>query len=145
MIKANYLSTANLKSKNIINSCTNTYSLQNWLDIVKISSQEELSKHCIDVCQLHANTKKWVLLVNPEDDSIERLNSESNIDTSKILRVNTDRGNIDHIEKALCKGNCSAIVLCNTRIRQEDLNLLTESAEKGKTQCIVINKATQLH
>jgi len=118
-----------------------------WIDVINIENQDNLSKQYADLCQQHELQKKWILMINPEAQSLEVLNQSTDIDTSKILTVNTKQSKIDmkNIASAFCKGNCSAVILCNPSLKNEELKQLNRYAEKGKTACIVLNNRQQLH
>ncbi len=118
-----------------------------WIDVINIENQDNLSKQYADLCQQHELQKKWILMINPEAQSLEVLNQSTDIDTSKILTVNTKQSKIDmkNIASAFCKGNCSAVILCNPSLKNEELKQLNRYAEKGKTACIVLNNRQRLH
>ncbi len=113
-----------------------------WLDQIAFTSNTQLSQQYADICRQHHQEHKWVLMINPEEDSLEKLTENHGIDAGKILRVNTNQQsiNINHIEIALQKGNCAAVVVSNTDFNQEQIAQLSKSAQRGKTQCVVINK-----
>lgn len=126
----------NLKSKNI-DSPDNS---SRWLDIRNIHSKATLSKQYADICQKHQLEDKWILMINPEDNSLNQLAETNKINASRILRVNTSKSKIDikNIESALTKGNCSAVILCNASLKHEEMFKLNRCAQQGKTACIVL-------
>lgn len=118
-----------------------------WLNVQPIHENQQASLQYVDICQRHALDKKWVLLVNPEGESITALNALPHVDKSKILKVNTTKTpiSLDNIKSALCKGNCSAVVLCNLCLKQQDILELQEYARLGKTECVVLTKNNTIH
>ena len=119
----------------------------NWLDVININENHNISEQYEDICQKHSLSRKWILMINPADNSLEQLSNSNRIDSSKILKVNTNKTKIalKNIESALCNGNCSAVILCNPTLKNEELAQLNSSAIKGKTACIVLKNNTQLH
>ena len=117
------------------------------LDIRNIQMNESLFEQYAEIYQQHEINRKWILMINPEDYSLEQLSKANKIDPSKILKVNTNkkRINLNNIESVLCNGNCSAVILCNPCLEREELKLLKQYARKGKTACIVLTNAQHLH
>lgn len=118
----------------------------NWLDIRTINQTTNISDHYLSICSQHTLDKKWVLLINPEERSLTELCEREGIDVSKILTV-TPKGKeikLQSIKAALCKGNCSAVVICNACLAANELQELETYAQLGQTNCVVINK-TKLH
>jgi len=134
-------------NKQIVNSYNRAQQSSAWIDVINIESHDNLSDQYADICQQHELQKKWILMINPEAQSLEVLNQAAHIDTSKILTVNTKQSKIDmkNIASAFCKGNCSAVILCNPSLKNEELKQLNQYAEKGKTTCIVLNNRQRLH
>ena len=119
----------------------------NWVDVRNIEDSHQLSNQYEDICQKHKLNKKWILMINPENQSLDVLANSNKVDTSKILKVNTNKTKIEmkNIESALCHGNCSAVILCNPSLKSEELEYLNQYAEKGKTACIVLKNTQLLH
>lgn len=119
----------------------------NWLDVRGIENSHQLSDQYEDICKKHEINKKWILMINPEDQSLATLSKSANVDISKILKVNTNKTKIDikNIEFALGNGNCAAVILCNPSLKDEELAQLNYFAEKGQTACIVLKNKQQLH
>jgi len=142
MITVKAMNNSNLTTPTIEN-----VHLDSWLDIQSVDNNTQLSQLYSKICQQHKNEKKWILVINPEDEPLEKLTRSHDIDTSKILRVNinTKSLNLIGINKALSKGNCSAVILSDTTLKQDDISQLTHSAEKGKTQCIMLQKSITMH
>lgn len=120
---------------------------QNWLQSTKVDSSYELSNQYVHICQQHKQEKKWVLFINPEESSIEKLAKTHGVDVSKILMVNYKSAintnmNIDleRVKSVLSKGNCSAVILSNTDFNREEIAQLESSACEGKTQCVLLKK-----
>ena len=118
-----------------------------WLDIINVRKNHSLSKKYQELCQQHHLNNKWILMVNPESNSLEKLAATEVIDTSKILKVNINKSKValKNIESALCKGNCSAVILCNPSLKNEEISQLTLCAQQGKTACIVLKDNRKLH
>ncbi|GHF93409.1 hypothetical protein [Thalassotalea marina] len=118
----------------------------NWLDIRTINHATNLSDHYLSICSQHTLSRKWVLLINPEEKSLAALCEREGIDVSRILTVTPKRQDIklQSIKAALGRGNCSAIVICNACLAAEELAELQAYAQLGQTSCVVINK-TSLH
>ncbi len=123
----------------------------NWLQHANVTNDFELSNQYATICQQHKQEKKWVLFINPEENSIEKLAKTHGIDVSKILMVNykntiTNRAKVGlkEIKSVLSKGNCSAVILSNSVFETNELAQLESSAKTGKTHCFLV-KQTQLH
>ncbi|WP_286235689.1 hypothetical protein [Thalassotalea sediminis] len=132
---------------NISLTSKNNKSRFHWLNVQSVDESHQASMQYVEICQRHALDKKWVLLVNPEGASLTALNELKHLDTSKILKVNTAKTpvSLDNIKSALRKGNCSAVVLCNPCLKQEEIKELQEYARLGKTECVVLTKQNTLH
>jgi cell division inhibitor SulA len=126
----------------------------NWFELKDITNQNELSKQYATICHQHNQQKKWVLFINPVETSLERLSSIHGVDISKVLCVtvkgkqvnyeNRDDGvtlNIEQIKSVLCRGNCSAVILSNANLAQQELNELNSCAQLGQTQCVLLSTA----
>lgn len=120
---------------------------ENWIDVRNIEEQEQTLHQYENICKEHKFDKKWILMINPENDYLASLSQSNEIDTSKILKVNTQKTkiNLENIESALRNGNCSAVILCNPSLRSNELAQLNKNAEKGKTACIVLQNSKKLH
>ena len=118
-----------------------------WLDIRSIKNNKSLSREYADICQQHHLNNKWILMINPENDSLEQLSQQSEVDTSKILKVttNTSKTVLKNIASALSKGNCSAVILSNPSLAHDEMSQLNRCAKLGKTACIVLENSNQLH
>jgi len=130
-----------------LNTQNSTQQINSWIDVRKLKAEHNLTEQYADICQQHELNKKWILMINPEDDYLDKLAEQNNVDTSKILKVNTRKTklNIKNVESALCKGNCSAVILCNPSLKKAELSQLKISAEKGKTPCIVLTHNKTIH
>tara|TARA_B110000238_G_C16088505_1_gene422719 strand:+ start:376 stop:804 length:429 start_codon:yes stop_codon:yes gene_type:complete len=120
---------------------------QSWFNIRNIASVNQISSIYDTVCRQHQHKKKWILMINPEDEMLENLANIENIDTTKILRVSIKDNmfNLKSIKNILTQGNCSAIILSDTHLKIDEISELSHCAKQGKTQCIVLNNAITLH
>lgn len=118
-----------------------------WFNIQNADNDQQLSQLYKKLCQQHKHEKKWILVVNPEDHSLEKLASIHGIDASKILRVNISQQAFDlaTINNVLSTGNCSAVILSNTTLKENEISQLTYSAQQGQTQCIMLKSRVTLH
>jgi len=118
-----------------------------WLNVNEIKSESNIASHYANLCQKHEQKNKWILMVNPEEKPLETLSTNAKINTANILRVNGNNKPIKltNIKMALKTGNCSAVILCNTSFKEEEISQLMSSAKKGKTQCILLNNQNTLH
>jgi len=123
-----------------------------WCNIIRVENSYDLSEKYQDICQSHHHDSKWILMINPESDSLEQLSTMGKINPEKILKVNASKVNVSlaHIKSALLKGNCSAMILSNAQYNQAELNEISRCAAQGKTQCILLQNSSlkltnQLH
>lgn len=123
-----------------------------WCNIIRVNSAVDLSEKYQDICKKHYDNSKWILMVNPENDSLEQLSNMGKIDPAKILKVNANKVNVslEHIKNTLLKGTCSAMILSDTNYNEDELNEIAHCAALGKTQCILLQQvsvvqAQQLH
>tara|TARA_R110000737_G_scaffold317535_1_gene328240 strand:- start:9994 stop:10464 length:471 start_codon:yes stop_codon:yes gene_type:complete len=123
-----------------------------WCNVIRVKNSYDLSEKYQNICQIHHNDNKWILMINPENDSLEQLSMMGKINPEKILKVNVNKVNInlEHIKNTLLKGNCSAIILSNAHYNNAQLKEISRSAALGKTQCIILQKRhipqpSQLH
>jgi len=137
----------------MINSiCTNTSAVNiNWLQHTNVMNDFELSSQYAHICHQHKQENKWVLFINPEENSIEKLAKMHGIDASKILMVNykstaanRTKIGLEKITSVLSKGNCSAVILSNSLFNAFEIAQLESSAKIGKTHCILMQQC-QLH
>ncbi len=140
----------NSKSCNIINLGNKSFKrdlYQSWFNIKDITNNNQLTQVCNNICQQHKHEKKWILMINPEEQTLEQLNHLQDLDTSKILRVNMKNTelNLTSIKNVLTKGNCSAVILADTKLNQDEIAQLSDSAQQGQTQCIVLKNTITLH
>lgn len=113
---------------------------EQWLDEVLINSKSELTNFYEKICQQYSVDNKWVLMVNPQLQSLFDLTGKDTIDAKKVLRINANKVNIniENIQSTLIKGNCAAVVLPENLLSNEQVKSLTKSAQRGRTQCIII-------
>jgi len=123
-----------------------------WCNIIRVNNSGDLSERYQDICQNHHDDNKWILMINPENNSLDQLSSMGKINPEKILKVNANKVNVslEHIKNTLLKGNCSAVILSNVHYNQIELNEISRCAAQGKTQCILLQKTptqqlSQLH
>jgi cell division inhibitor SulA len=119
-----------------------------WCNIIQVEGAVDLSEKYQNICQNHYTDNKWILMINPENESLDQLSSMGKINPEKILKVNANKVNVnfEHIKKALLKGNCSAMILSNAQFSQAELNELSSCAALGQTQCILLQQVTtKLH
>jgi len=140
-IKTNHISTLNLLNS----SATNDE--RHWLNIKSVNTSADLTAEYKNICHKFRSDNKWVLMVNPENDSLDQLAHSRNNGGNKVLRVHSNKVNvsIENIKTALNKGNCSVVVLCNTSFNKTELDLLSHYAKNGKTPCIVLKNETTIH
>ena len=134
------------------NSNNNNYHNNNamnihWLQHTKVSDRFELSNQYATICQQHKQDKKWVLIINPEENSIEKLAKTHGIDVSKILMVNYKsttanriKVELKQITSVLSKGNCSAVILSDSSFAANEIEQLETSAKLGKTHCFLMTQ-----
>ncbi|MFB1016316.1 MAG: hypothetical protein QMC51_11765 [Alteromonadaceae bacterium] len=120
---------------------------QPWFNIKNIASINQIPTIYDTVCRQHQHKKKWILMINPEDEMLENLANIENIDTTKILRVSIKDNtfSLKSIKNILTQGNCSAVILSDTHLKVDEISELSNCARQGKTQCIVLNTAITLH
>ena len=142
MLNIKYFKNKELAFKN---TAANNIKAQ-WIDIKKTKSHDESVKAYTQICTQYGVNNKWILMVNPQEESFEKL-APTTLNQKNILRVHTNQGriNIDNIAKALLKGNCSAIVLCDLYFTANEMNQLQACAGIGETKCIIISKNEILH
>jgi len=106
-----------------------------------------LANEFISICEQYEQDERWIIMIDPQEKDIAILNQSEKINRSKILRINSKKVKLDpkSIEKALAKGNCSAIVLCDSQFAQQQISSFYQYARQGNTQCIVLNSAQKLH
>lgn len=126
---------------------------ETWLELSQVESHTELSDQYANICHKHTQQNKWVLIINPEEQSLEQLASTHGVDISKVLCVSFKGKNktnnlldeksahldIEQIKSVLCRGNCSAVILSNASFNQGEMNQLSESAQVGETHCILLS------
>lgn len=123
-----------------------------WCNVVRVNNAVDLSEKYQDICKKHYDNSKWILMINPESDSLEQLSNMGKINPAKILKVNANKVNVslEHIKSTLLKGTCSAMILSDTNYNEDELNEIAQCAALGKTQCILLQqinsvKTQQLH
>ncbi|WP_077341668.1 SulA-like leucine-rich domain-containing protein [Pseudocolwellia agarivorans] len=140
-IKDNNISKLNVIKLEAVND-----SIQ-WLNIKDINGAEALTQQYSEIYQQYHVNNKWILMINPENNSLGGMENISKKAFSKILQVNSNKVTVkvENIETALRKGNCSAVILNNASFTEEELSQLYLSAKEGNTQCIILNNKKLMH
>lgn len=104
--------------------------------------RSEISRVYAHVCIAHQVDKKWIMMIDPEDELLSSICTEHQLDTNKILKVDTDgkQLSIETLEKTLKQGNCSAVIVGKNRFDNESIARLNKSAQAGNTTCVVLDK-----
>lgn len=97
-----------------------------------------------DLCLSHQQNKKWILLIDSDEKARDVISADNNIDKSKILHINSDKVRLsaNNIETALSTGNCSAVVLLENNLQQEQLSHLNKCAQASNTTFMVLDKVS---
>ncbi|MEW6998599.1 hypothetical protein AADZ86_12960 [Colwelliaceae bacterium BS250] len=121
---------------------TNNHS-DTWLKIADDTKDNFFANELVQVCHSKQQDKRWILCVDSDDKDLLQLSKQ--VDKNKLLRVNGQHKNVefDKIQRALLRGNCSTVVLCDTKFSAQQLRSLQICAQRGNTQCIIVNKAKQ--
>jgi cell division inhibitor SulA len=142
----------NLAIDPVINEARQMPLTTQWCNIIRVKNSHDLSTKYQDICQSHHDDHKWILMINPESDSLEQLSNLGKINPAKILKVNANKVNVslEHIKNTLLKGTCSAMILSDANYSQAELKQIAQCATVGKTQCILLQKTNmqaskQLH
>lgn len=132
----------NLAVNSIIEESLKSSLSTTWCNIVRVNNAHDVSEKYQDICQNHHDDNKWILMINPENDSLEQLSNMGKINPAKILKVNANKVNVslEHIKNTLLKGTCSAMILSDTNYNQAELKEISRCAAQGKTQCILMQK-----
>lgn len=109
--------------------------------------QKSFTNEVANLCMAHRNNKKWILVIDGEEQAISALNKQQEIDKSKILHINNRKVkvNANNIETALAKGNCSAVVLGKNNFQAEQITYLNACAKQSNTTFVVLDNASGLH
>ena len=140
-IKNHKISTLNINKQEAVNDPTL------WLNVKELSNENLLAEQYSKIYSQYQVKNKWILMINPENNSFDNMQNIPKENLSRILRVHSNKVNvkIENIETALLKGNCSAVILNNTSFNSEELAQLYKSAKKGNTQCIILNNKASIH
>jgi len=142
------MSTLNLTSLlEIQNKNTDLSIKSHWLTVKNSNYNLGLVNEFVDICQQYDQDERWILMIDPQEKDIALLNQSRQVNRSKILRINSKKVKLNstNIKTTLAKGNCSAIILCNTQFAQQQLSSFNQYAKQGNTQCIVLNSSQKLH
>ena len=151
MLRENLLNNNALNSKNnnslISSVLTSQQNTHQWLTVKREKDLQSLLPFYINICQKHQNKSKWILIINPDNNSLSQLSHQSNMDISKVLRVNIPSKNLDIecIAKALNTGNCATVIVSKSQLKKGDVKQLSKIAKKGKTQCIIVENNITIH
>jgi len=116
-------------------------------NIRSIIDEQQYISEIAAICQQFETDKRWILMLNPNEKSLEQLACYQHINTTRILKVNGSKHRISRlaIEKALSIGNCAAIVIYAEDMSSDDLADLQYHASKSSTQCIILEHRRNLH
>jgi len=117
------------------------------LTVKNPNNKVSLANEFVNICQQYDQDERWILMIDPQEKDIAFLNQNKQINRSKILRVNSNKVKLDskNIKSTLAKGNCSAIILCDSKFAKQQLTSFNQYAKQGNTQCIVLNSTQKLH
>lgn len=117
-----------------------------WFNIINCQQATTESHFYHQVCHNAANKKKWILLINPDNEALEQVSKQSKAH-NKVLRLNVNKVkvDIDNITAALARGNCEQVIICNPLLSTAEIAKLKHCAEQGKTKCIILNTKPTLH
>ena len=132
------------------NGKKSSFSQQAWFEYASVENHQELCSQYANICQQHTQKNKWVLFINPEESSLEKLAKMHNIDVSKVLCVsfkgknkvqnmrseNSAHLDIEQIKSVLCRGNCSAVIMSNASFDKDEMTELNNCARLGETHCV---------
>ena len=59
---------------------------ENWCDVRSITNKVELTKQYTEIFEKHDLDKKWILMINPEESSLQKLSIQGKIDPSKTFK-----------------------------------------------------------
>ena len=140
-IKSHKISMLNINKQEAVNDPTL------WLNVKELSNENSIAEQYSKFYSQYHVKNKWILMINPENNSFDNMQNLPKENLSRILRVHSNKVNvkIENIETALLKGNCSAVILNNTSFNSEELAQLYKSAKKGNTQCIILNNKASIH
>ena len=127
----------NLKNiRNIDNNYNNP-----WFQVRSIDSNDFYTNELIEKCTKNQQQKRWILCIDGDEMCVQSL--AANIDRSKLLQVNGQHQPVafDKIARALLKGNCSTVILCDPQFTEQQMLMLQSCAKHGNTECIIINKS----
>jgi hypothetical protein len=118
-----------------------------WCNTISVKNSYDISEKYQDICQNHYDDNKWILMINPVNESLEKLSNMGKINPAKILKVNANKVNVslEHIKNTLLKGTCSAMILSDSNYNQAELKEISRCAALGKTQCILLQRTDFQH
>lgn len=144
------LNNNSLVRSSIVKTPSSSSNTRQWCNVIQVTSAVDLSEKYQNICQNHYTDNKWILMINPENDSLDQLSNMGKINPEKILKVNANKVNVnlEHIKKTLLKGTCSAMILSNAQFDATEMAELSRCATLGKTQCILLQQTAlqqQIH
>lgn len=118
-----------------------------WLSIKDLNDEAALTQQYSEIYKQNHVKNKWILMIDPENSSLEGIENISKNTFNKILKVNSSKVKVklENIETALRKGNCSTVILNNVSFSDKELSRLYLSAKEGSTQCIILNNKHLMH
>lgn len=141
-------------SVNTIKKAKNTHNVIQLTDYKSDSTFQETAQHEQDfsqqvanICRQHQNQKKWILVINSAEQTLNQLSAQSDIKMNQILCVNSNKVNVEvsNIETAFQKENCAAIVLNDPKFKPEQVKQLRASAGQSQTKLFVIEGNLAVH
>jgi cell division inhibitor SulA len=139
LIRASHISCAKNEKTNNINKQKN----HSKHKLALTNSTQEL----VEICLNNQQDNRWILIVDPKQQEVSQLLKNKTINPAKILKVDSKKIKLtkNNINTALSKGNCCAIVLCNTHFEQQQLAEFDRLGKQTNTQCIILNNIPTLH
>ena len=131
-----------MKNYNIQSASNTLDSTANKAMVLGNIDKSEIGQVYADVCKAHQLNNKWIMMIDPEDEALNSICFESELDTKKILKVDTDgkQLSLETLEKTLKQGNCSAVIVGNKAFDSESMARLNKCAQAGNTTCVVLDK-----
>ena len=138
-IKTSHISGDQNKKNNSINKLK-THTKHNL-------TSTNFTQELVDICLNYQQDNRWILMIDPKQQDISQLLKNKKINPAKILKVDSRKIKVTktNINTALSKGNCCAIVLCNTHFEQQQLAEFDRLGKQTNTQCIILNNMPTLH
>ena len=141
-------------SVNTMKKANNTHNVIQLTDYKNSNTVRETTQHEHDfsqqvanICRQHQNQKKWILVINSAEQTLNQLSLQRDIKMNQILCVNSNKVNVEvsNIETAFQKENCAAIVLNDPKFKPEQVKQLRASAGQSQTKLFVIEGNLAVH